>query len=227
MTDFKRIIGGLAMLAILMVSTGCGAKATATPTPTATPTAAVNSTPAPTETLPPIPTIAIATSAAQPTSQATPTGQAVPAGQATPTGAAGHTPVPAATNPPASGTSAPDKYQFLGQSIPDGRQYLPHAPISVTWTIKNTGTTTWSKTYSMRFFAGPTGSGPATVPFGKSVPPGAAINLNVTITTPAGIGDYDTWYKLTNDQFQNFGDLDFKYTVSNEPNNSFRPTATP
>lgn len=217
MTDLKRMIGGLAMLAILLVGTGCGAKSAATPTPTqtATPTAAVSATPAPTETLPPIPTIAIATSA-------TPA-----ASQATPTGAAGQTPPPAATVPPSSGTTAPDKYQFLGQNLPDGKQYLPNSQLSVIWSIKNTGTTTWSKTYSMRFFAGPTGSGPASIPFGKSVAPGASISLTATITTPAGIGDYDTWFKLTNDQFQNFGDLDFKYTVSNEPNNRIQPTPTP
>jgi hypothetical protein len=43
------------------------------------------------------------------------------------------------------------------------------------------------------------------------------------------LGDYTTWWKLTNPQFQNFGDVDFSFTVTNTPKAATAapvPTAT-
>jgi hypothetical protein len=210
MTYLNKLIGVMATLIILVTATGCGAQTTSTPTPASTPTIVVTDTTLPpTETMPAIPTVVLA-------------------GSPTPVGSQpGKTQTSTSANPPASGSTAPDNYQYLGQNLADGKQYLPGAAISVTWSIKNTGSTTWSKTYFLRFFAGPTGSGPAAIPFGKAVAPGATLSLTAKITAPSGIGDYDTWYKLTNDQLQNFGDLDFKYTVTTAPINKIQPTATP
>lgn len=210
----KKIVGAFTIITILLITTACGSSATtSTPTPSAQATStqpAPASTEAPTATpgIPPIPTLV---------------NSATPGGQATPTGTA------AAANPPASGGGAAvaDKYLYVGQSVADNKQFLPGAAIAQSWTIRNVGSTTWSSTYALRFFAGPTGSGPAIITFGKSVVPGGSITINATIKMPTTIGDYDTWYKVTNDQLQNFGDLDFKYTVSNEPKAGIQPTATP
>ncbi|HEX7432043.1 MAG TPA: NBR1-Ig-like domain-containing protein [Anaerolineaceae bacterium] len=214
MTDLKKLIGAFAILTIMFTATACS---TVLPTHSSTPTPQMTDTlPVPTFTQEPtwtpvvlsIPTVV---------QSATLSGQQTPTVQ------------PAKTNPvnTGAGSVAADKYQYLAQNVADGKQFRPGTAILITWTIKNTGTTLWTKTYTLKFFAGPTGSGPAVILFGKEVQPGGSLSLSTTIKTPAGIGDYDTWYKLTNDQLQNFGDLDFKYTVSNQPSNQIQPTATP
>jgi hypothetical protein len=125
-------------------------------------------------------------------------------------------------NPPVGGT-APDKYQYLGQDIPDRSQFLPNRTVTITWTVKNDGTNGWTKEYTLRYFSGPKPSKDVYY-FTKDVPAGATINFIVTFTTPAAPGDYDMWFKLTNAAGQNFGDLDLVYTVSNNP---VRATSTP
>ncbi len=214
MSDLKKIVGGFVMAAVLLLTSACGSSAktnTPTPTPLLTVTLpAPASTEAPTMTpgVPALPTLV---------------NSATPGGQQTPSATA------AAANPgtSAGGSAIADKYLYVGQSVADGKQFLPGASIAQSWTIRNIGSTTWSKTYALRFFAGPSGSGPALITFDKAVAPGGSITLNATIKMPATLGDYDTWYKVQNDQLQNFGDLDFKYTVSNEPSNKIKPTATP
>jgi len=183
---------------------GCGL---ASPSPAATQT-------------PPIPTATVA----PPT--ATPQPPTATAGAIPPT-ATGGAPQPSATsapqvnNPPAN--DAQDKYQYLGQSIPDHTQFLPNVAETITWTIKNTGTTGWTTAYMMRYFSGPKADQDVYT-FTKDVPVDQTINLIVTFTTPSDSGTYDMWFKLTNSQGQNFGDLDLVYTVSSSPS---KGTSTP
>lgn len=129
---------------------------------------------------------------------------------------------PAAANPSAGG-KAPEKYTYLGQSISDRTQFLPNRTVTIIWTIKNTGTNGWTKDYTLRYFAGPEPS-KEVYAFTKDVPVNDTINFTVTFTTPAAPGDYDLWFKLSNNAGQNFGDLDLVFTVSNNP---VRATSTP
>lgn len=129
---------------------------------------------------------------------------------------------PANPNPPVSGP-APDKYQYLGQDIPDRSQFLPNRVVTITWTVKNDGTTGWTKDYTLRYFSGPKPAKDVYL-FNKDVPAGGTINFVVTFTTPAVSGDYDLWFKLTNAAGQNYGDLDLVFTVTNSP---VRGTSTP
>jgi hypothetical protein len=219
MFDLKKHFGAFAILLILVSMTACGpagSTSTATPQITATsPIATITDEPTWTPAVPVLPTVI---ASATPSAQLTTTVQATAA-----TAAAGAT----AAVSSGGGSTAADKYLYLGQSVADGKQFRPGVAIAQTWSIKNAGTTTWTKTYALRLFAGPASASPATILLGKSVAPGASISINATITTPGGVGDYDTWYKLTNDQLQNFGDLDFKYTVTNNPINQIQPTKTP
>src|SRR3569833_1416074 len=43
---------------------------------------------------------------------------------------------------------AGDGAQLISQAIPAGTQVMPRTVITQTWTFQNTGTTTWSATYS-------------------------------------------------------------------------------
>jgi hypothetical protein len=196
--------GYLICVALVLGLVACG-PATATPAPTATamPTEQPTSTEAPTE----APTAT--TAPTQPAASATPDANLTPT-------------VAQNAAPPASGAIA-DKYQYLGQDIADHTQFLPNRTVTVTWTIKNIGTTGWTTGYTLRYFSGPKASKDV-YPFSKEVPVNATINFTVTFKTPADPGDYDMWFKLTNNAGQNFGDLDLVYTVSNNPQ---KATSTP
>ncbi|HMD88110.1 MAG TPA: NBR1-Ig-like domain-containing protein [Anaerolineaceae bacterium] len=136
----------------------------------------------------------------------------------TPNVAASNTPAVVATTPPGSSSSGPaDKYQYVSQNIPDKTQVRPGVEISMTWAVKNTGTTAWTTDYELRYFTGPANSAPNVVKFPKTVPPGTVANLTVEIVAPKSPGDYDSWWKLTNAQGQNFGDVDLLFTVTNTP----------
>jgi hypothetical protein len=247
MLRFKALTG-LLCLAILLTACGPQANPAATAEPTQTAAAANESptvrptrTPRPTGTPRHTPTPGEATGTAEGTSASTEAGASNEAGASTEAGAATQAGTPAADtpagantpaapgaataagNPPPAAGKAMEKYTYLGPDIPDRTQFLPNRQVTITWTVKNTGTTGWTKAFTLRYFAGPKPNRDA-YSFTKDVPVNDTINFVVTFTTPAAPGDYDLWFKLTNAANQNFGDLDLVFTVSNNPVKA--PTAT-
>jgi hypothetical protein len=75
----------------------------------------------------------------------------------------------------------------------------------------------------LRYFSG-IKSEKDSVNFLKAVPAGQTTTLSVSIVAPTAPGSYTTWWKLTNPQLQNFGDVDFTFTVTNTPSAA---TSTP
>jgi len=160
-----------------------------------------------------------------PTSQPTGASNNIPTIQANPTGAAvTSTKAVAATVPAGSGSGPTDKYQYISQNIPDKTQVRPGVEITITWAVKNIGTVAWTTDYTLRYFAGPSNSEPNTIKFPKTIPPNSIVNLTAVIKAPKTLGDYDSWWKLTNAQEQNFGDVDLEFTVTNSPKNGTSPT---
>lgn len=195
------------------------AAACSTATPSASTPTATTAVETPTD------TVAPATDTPQPTEAAT---AAVPTEAGTPgTAVASGTPGAAASTAPAasSGAAQPpaDRYQYVSQNLPDKYQVRPGVPVTITWTVKNVGTTAWSANYMLNYFAGVKGT-ENTVLLGKSVAPGATATVSVTFTTPSVEGNYNTWWKLANAQYQNFGDVDFTFTVTTAPG---KATPTP
>jgi hypothetical protein len=120
---------------------------------------------------------------------------------------------PASNITPVPGTKL-DRYQLIGQNLPDQTKVSPGALITITWAIKNIGIVGWTNDYSIRFFSG-VPSKKDYYNFPQSVAVGKVANLSVTITAPTTVGNYNTWWKLTNGQAQNFGDVDFSFEVTN------------
>lgn len=210
--NLQKMVFTLAIAASLLLS-ACGAPATQVPTaePTATEIPTDTPQPTPTETLTPEPS---------PTTDLT----AQPPAAETPGAPAANPNAPAA---PAS--SAADQYQYVSQTLPDNYQVRPGVQVSISWTVKNVGSTAWSTSYALRQFTGPD-IGKAYIPFPKAVSANTTTQFTVTFTTPTVPGDYNLWYKLTNELGQNFGDINFQFTVTNTPNNNAKPaapTATP
>jgi hypothetical protein len=245
---FKRIskLGGPILLAFILVITACSPQNNNNPTQSPT-QAATDAQGVPTHEshlieLSPFPSntpeaneTAEATSATAGTPDATlaagqPTSapNSVPTIQAnTPVVATTGTLAVAATIPASSSGSGPaDKYQYVTQNVADKVQVRPGVEITITWAVKNVGTVAWTTDYTLRYFTGPANSAPNVVKFPKTVPPNSVANITAVIVAPKNTGDYDSWWKLTNAQGQNFGDVDLAFTVTNTPKNG-ASAATP
>ncbi len=121
-----------------------------------------------------------ASAAANPTETPAPTDTPVP--PAAPT-------VPAATTAPSEPTAtyyiAPaDQAEFVSQKPLDGAQVGMNQRFDVTWTLRNTGKTTWTKDYSLRYFSGAALGERNAYYFTKDVPSGEEIKITVDMVAP-------------------------------------------
>ena len=112
-----------------------------------------------------------------------------------------------------AGGAAADKAEWVSNDPPDGALVLPKAAFDIVWTVRNTGTTTWNKNYVARFFIGTKFHEASSYAIREEVKPGATTRIIVDAIAPSTVGDYQTWWKLTNDQGQNFGDLTLNIRV--------------
>ena len=109
--------------------------------------------------------------------------------------------VPAAMLPSqASAQTICDRAQFVADvTIPDGMRFDPGATFTKTWRLRNIGTCTWTKSYSLVFASGEKLGAPDSVPFPSDVPPGGTVDLTVVnMTAPGAAGRYRGYWKLKN-----------------------------
>src|SRR5215216_415932 len=108
--------------------------------------------------------------------------------------------VPAAvTSSPVSAAPACDWAQFVTDvTIPDGTRFDPGTAFTKTWRLKNIGTCTWSKSYTMVYVSGEKLGTTLSVPFTADVAPGSTIDLSVPMTAPSAAGFYRGYWKFKN-----------------------------
>ncbi|HPH97933.1 MAG TPA: NBR1-Ig-like domain-containing protein [Anaerolineaceae bacterium] len=116
-----------------------------------------------------------------------------------PVGTATNTPLP----PPPTTEFAPDRAEYVSENIPDKTKFVAGTSFTKTWTLRNTGTTTWTTAYALRFFGGDQMGG-ADVNLPHEVKPGETIDISVTFTAPASTGIKHGNWTLQNDKGQNF-----------------------
>lgn len=213
-----KLLSCLGVIVTLLTLSACSTPATPTPTQTSEPSAtpAPSDTPAPTE--PPM-----ATDTPGPTAAPVLTGTLAtlpPVTMPAITQGAGIT-----STAPAPASSVPDKALFVTQNFPDGTRFRPGTTVTIIWTVKNNGSTGWSTSYTLRYFAGEK-STKDIYPFPKTVSPGGEVDLSVTLAVPTVLGTYTTWWKLANGLGQNFSDVDFKF-ISATTAGAPLPTPTP
>lgn len=238
MFQTKKIAGLLVALASLLFVAACGAPATpAVPTVDANMiyTAAAQTvqaqltqnavlTPSPTATTEPTATV----TAAIPTANTNLPTMPIP-GANTPV-VPGITPAsPLATLTPMGGglpggNTAPKQFQWLANDPPDGTVLEAGTKFDIAWSIKNTGTVTWTKAYTYAYFSGNKYFEKTRYNLPKEVKPGEEITILVDAVTPSKSGSYYTWWKLVNDQGVNIGDMDLRITVV-QPGETAVPTA--
>lgn len=129
---------------------------------------------------------------------------------------------------PTAAPSSPDKASWQSQTPADGTSFNPGDKFNMTWKVKNTGTSTWSTKYLLRFYAGDQMAGPATSAFPKDVAPNDTVELTVALTAPSSAGKYLGNWVLTNADGVNFYPVTIQISVANAPTatNTSAATAT-
>ena len=125
------------------------------------------------------------------------------AGGSDPTWIINHLTIAPATQPPPAGC---DRAQFVSDvTVPDGTTFAPGAAFSKTWRLRNSGTCTWTTSYSLVFESGEKMGGPDSVNLPKSVAPGQTVDVTVSLTAPNSAGTYRGYWKFANSSGVKFG----------------------
>ncbi|MBN1371838.1 MAG: hypothetical protein JW987_07840 [Anaerolineaceae bacterium] len=128
---------------------------------------------------------------------------------------------PSLTPMGAIATAAPatsgDKMEWITNTPADNSKVQKGAFIEVFFTIKNTGTTTWTGDYTIRYFAGDTlGTRPVINFPVQEVKPGETVKLPLgTLQAPQEAKATMTWWKITNAEGKNFGDVTLELEITN------------
>jgi hypothetical protein len=116
-------------------------------------------------------------------------------------------PAPSAVVTLSSGTpkaGTVNQAQWVAQSIADDTIFAPGEVFTMTWTLKNTGTSTWTAGYLLRYYSGNTFGAPKEISLGRVVLPGGEIDINITMKAPANPGSYRTDWVMSNENRANF-----------------------
>ncbi len=124
----------------------------------------------------------------------------------------------------------PEDWAILVSESPADSSYIaPIYPFTKIWTVKNIGTTTWTKDYHLVYFGGTSMTKKLVSSLPVAVPPGKTIQLNLEQTAPKTPGTYQGFWMLSNSSGDTFGigeraDQPFKnkITVLNvDPTNNY------
>jgi predicted small lipoprotein YifL len=81
-------------------------------------------------------------------------------------------------------TGGADAAAWRANDPPDNTVFAPGEEFTVTWTIENTGTSTWSTGYFIKFYSGSQMHAPDEVYLPYAVPPGTNVQISVDFTAP-------------------------------------------
>lgn len=110
--------------------------------------------------------------------------------------------------------STGDKAELVGQDPADNSAVGQNDVITMSLTIKNTGTTTWSTAYTLKYFAGERMGSPNDLNMPHEVKPGETVNLVFTLTAPGSSGSKTIIWVMQNPDGVNFYPIYFKVNVN-------------
>lgn len=95
---------------------------------------------------------------------------------------------------------------FVSETIPDGTDFDPGESFTKTWTLKNTGSCTWTSEYDLVFVKGDAMTAPAAQQLTTgSVAPGQTITISLNLKAPVAAGKHRGDFKLRNQNGVIFG----------------------
>ena len=120
------------------------------------------------------------------------------------------------------GAETIDLAEWVSQTVSDGTAFEPGENFIITWTLKNTGTSTWTVNYLLRFYSGNAFGAPQEIFLDREVLPGESVDIPVAMKAPTTPGDYRSDWVMANEFRSNF-----KVPVYLEITVARPPTATP
>lgn len=117
--------------------------------------------------------------------------------------------------PTATLASVGDKAVWADQSIADGTHYSPGESDDLIWYITNIGTTTWTTSYSLRFFTGTNfaKAGNTRYYLTQTTAPQQTASITIDFVAPTTPGEYKMSWVLSNENDSNFYIVDFTIVV--------------
>ena len=94
--------------------------------------------------------------------------------------------------------SGEDAGQWRAQDPADNTEFAPGETFTVTWTIENTGTSTWTQNYYIKFASGEQMDAEDQVFLPYDVPPGTNVQISVEFKAPMTAGEYQSTWSLLN-----------------------------
>ena len=99
-----------------------------------------------------------------------------------------------------------NKAEWVSQSITDKTVFAPGETFTMTWRLKNTGTSTWAANYILRFFSGDPFGSPEEAPLNREVPPGETVDIILEMKAPARPGTYTSVWVMSTADRSNFNE---------------------
>lgn len=121
------------------------------------------------------------------------------------------TPLPAAspTSAPTLVSAPPDpncaKAALVSENPPDGVIMTPGQYFWKTWTIKNTGTCTWTPAYSLVFWSGDLMGGLTSYPLDDDIAPNEQKEISIYLKAPDTAGTFTGYWRLKSPWNADFG----------------------
>ncbi len=141
------------------------------------------------------------------TSQAQPTPTETPQPSPTFTATLEMSPTSTATTSSAT-TAAPvsgnDAGVWIANDPPDNTVFASGESFTVTWTLENTGTSTWTTNYYIKFSSGEQMGAEDEVFLPYDVPPGTNVKVSVDFIAPENEGEKQSNWQLVNANDQSF-----------------------
>lgn len=114
-------------------------------------------------------------------------------------------PTTAPTLAPAPADPDCAKAELVGETPPDGTIFRPGENFWKTWTLKNTGTCTWTAAYSIVFSSGDAMGGLPSYPLNDDVAPGEQKEVSIYLKAPESEGTATGYWQLRSPWNTNFG----------------------
>jgi hypothetical protein len=90
-------------------------------------------------------------------------------------------------------------------TIPDGTRVEPEQEFTKTWRLRNLGSCTWTKKYSLIYSGGEKMGAPDTIPLYSEVPPGSEVEVSIKVKAPRDYNTYTSYWLLQDDKGKIFG----------------------
>jgi Ig-like domain-containing protein len=120
-----------------------------------------------------------------------------------------------------------DKAEWIANTPADYTELPNDVDYDIVWTLKNTGTTTWTTDYIYRFYAGDTLHQKSSYKLRKNVAPGESVDITVDGKTSGLKGEKSATWVITNKEGVNFYAFTITLKFTGSESTAVNPTDLP